>query len=81
MFAHMAFIYLHVVTHGFQELELLEVTITEAMILLQAHIPIHFLSAMVSPLFIIGSVASEGDEQFFRNIFWPLPVLNPRVKH
>jgi hypothetical protein len=86
MFAHMAFIYLHVVTRGFQELELLEATIAETMMLLQAHIPIHLLSAMVSmsvmPLLPVDHVfPTTAHEQFFRNIFSSPPLLNPILKH
>lgn len=81
IFAYMASLYLHLVTHGFQKLEALDATISGAKRMLQTQISIHLLPALVSPLYIIGSVARQGDEQFFRNIFSSPPLLDPLLKH
>jgi C6 transcription factor Pro1 len=81
IFAYMASLYLHLVTHGFQKMEVLDTTISEAMRSLRTHIPKHLLPALVSPIYIIGSVAREEDEQFFRDIFSSPPLLDPLLKH
>jgi hypothetical protein len=81
IFAYMASLYLHLVTHGFQKMEILEATISEAMRTLRTHIPKHLLPALVSPIYIIGSVARGEDEQFFRDIFTSPPLLDPLLKH
>ena len=81
IFAYMASIYLHLVIHGFQELKVLDTTISGAMRMLQTQISIHLLPALVSPLYIIGSVARPGDKQFFRNVFSSPPLLDPVLKH
>jgi hypothetical protein len=81
VFAQMALVYLHLVTHGFQELESLGSDISETMGLLQTRVAKHVLPALISPLFIIGAVARQVDEQFFRDIFSSLPLLDPRLKH
>ncbi|KAL2825080.1 fungal-specific transcription factor domain-containing protein [Aspergillus cavernicola] len=54
VFACMAVVYLHLIVHGFQQLDLLDCVITEAMPILQTQTPSHLLSAMISPLFILG---------------------------
>ncbi|KAK9238080.1 fungal-specific transcription factor domain-containing protein [Lipomyces kononenkoae] len=81
IFAYMASIYLHVVTHDFQKLEVLDTTISEAMRMLQTQVPTHLLPSLVSSLYVIGSVARQGDEQFFRNIFSIPPLLDPFLEH
>lgn len=81
IFAYMAFIYLHLVIHGFQRLEELDTTLTGAMRILQTRISKHLLPTLISPLYIIGSVAGPGDKQFFRNIFTSPPLLDPSLKH
>jgi hypothetical protein len=81
IFAHMASIYLHLVTHGFQKMEILDTTVSEATRTLRTHIPKHLLPALVSPIYIIGSVARGEDEQFFRDIFCSPPLLDPLLKH
>ena len=81
IFTYMASIYLHLVTEGFQKLEVLDTTLSGAMRMLRARIPKHFLPALVSPLYIIGSVARQGDEQFFRDIFSSPPLLDVSFKH
>lgn len=81
MFAHMATIYLHLVVHGFQKLEALDTTISEALGILQTQIPRNLLSGLVAPLYFIGSVASQRDEQFFRDMLSSAPLLDPLLKH
>jgi C6 transcription factor Pro1 len=80
-FTYMAFIYLHLVTHGFQQLDLLDTAVSGAMIMFQTQIPVHLLSALVCPLFIIGSVARQGDEQFFRHTLSSPPLQDPSRQH
>ncbi|PVH74816.1 hypothetical protein DL98DRAFT_537163 [Cadophora sp. DSE1049] len=81
MYTHMAVIYLHLVTHGFSKLEDLSANIFEAMRLLQNELPTSTRSALVAPVFIIGSVARRGEEQFFRNVFSSPPLINPFFQH
>lgn len=81
MFAYMASIYLHLVTRGFANLESLHTTISDATDMLRTQISIHLLPALVCPLYIVGSVAREGDEQIFRNIFSSPPLVNPLFGH
>jgi hypothetical protein len=81
MFARMASIYLHLVTHGFQQLEALDTTISGAFQAFQTLVPKDILPALVCPLFVIGSVAREEQEQFFRTAFSSLPLLDPSTRH
>jgi hypothetical protein len=81
-FAFMAFTYLHLAIHGFHKLELLDTVISDAARTIRTSFPGTFLSAVVCPLFIIGSVARLGEEQqFFRDIFSSQPLLDPLLKH
>jgi len=82
-FAYMASIYLHLVVNGFENLELLDTTISEAIRILKTQVTTqpHLLPALVSPLFIIGSVSGQGDKDLFRNIFSSSPLLDPLMKH
>ncbi len=79
--AHMATVYLHLITHGFQYLEVLDTTVSTVMRILQTRISIQLLPALVCPLFIIGSVVGPRDEAFFRNIFSSPPSLDAVLKH
>lgn len=81
MFAYMASIYLHLVIEGFHELEVLDTAISEAMRMLRTRISTGLLPALVCPLYVIGSVAREGDKQFFRDMFSSPPLLDPLLKH
>jgi len=81
IFAHMASLYLHLVIEGFHKLEVLDTTISEAMRMLRTRTPTQILPALVSPLYVIGSVARQVDEQFFRDIFSSPPLLDPLLKH
>ncbi|OBT86180.1 hypothetical protein VE02_06230 [Pseudogymnoascus sp. 03VT05] len=80
LFASMALVYLHLITHGFQQLEALDAIISRAMIMLQTEVPTHLLPAVVAPLYVIGTVARQGDEQFFRDVFSSPPLLNTSLK-
>lgn len=80
-FAYMATIYLHLVAHGFQNLELQEATILSATRMLQTQISDQILPALIAPLFVIGSMANKEDEQYFRGIFSSPPLSNPSLKH
>ena len=80
VFASMASVYLHLITHGFQQLEMLDAVISRVMIMLQTEVPAHLLPALVAPLYVIGSVAREGDEQFFRDVFSSPPLLDTSLK-
>ncbi|ELR04433.1 hypothetical protein VC83_02185 [Pseudogymnoascus destructans] len=60
--------------HGFQQLGELDAVVSRAMIMLQ------LLPAVVAPLYVIGSVARQGDEQFFRDILSSPPLLDTSLK-
>jgi len=81
IFAYMALIYLHLVNHGFQELEELDSTISSAMRLLQTQTSMHLLQAVVCPLYVIGSVARQEDEHYFRSTFSSPPLSDPSLQH
>ncbi|KAI8625187.1 fungal-specific transcription factor domain-containing protein [Xylariaceae sp. FL1651] len=82
IYAHMATIYLHLVHHGFQDLQLLDTTICSVMRMLQTQTPLQLLPGLVAPLFVVGCVARQGDEQqFFRSMFLSPPLLEPFLKH
>ncbi|KFZ05610.1 hypothetical protein V501_08194 [Pseudogymnoascus sp. VKM F-4519 (FW-2642)] len=80
VFASMALVYLHLITHGFQQLGELDAVISRVMIMLQTEVPAHLLPAVIAPLYVIGSVARQGDEQFFRDVFSSPPLLDPSLK-
>ncbi|KAK9350502.1 fungal-specific transcription factor domain-containing protein [Lipomyces doorenjongii] len=81
IFAYMASIYLHLVAHGFQQLDVLDTTISEAMGMLRSRLSFQLLPPLVCPLFVIGSVARQGDEQFMRMLFSSPPLLDPLLEH
>lgn len=80
IFAYMTSIYLHVVVHGFQNLEAIDITTLNAMNLLRKNCPPHLLPACIAPLFIIGSVAREENEDYFRDAF-SQRFLDPATRH
>jgi hypothetical protein len=80
-FAYVATIYLHLVTHGFQNLELQEAVISAAVRMFQTEISSQLLPALVAPLFVIGSVIKREDEQYFRGIFSSPALSDPSLKH
>jgi hypothetical protein len=82
VFPHMAVIYLHLVAHGFQELDRLDGVITEAMQILHNQIPCNVLSAMIALLFIIGCVARQDAEQgYIRTVLSSAQMIQPLLKH
>lgn len=81
IFACMASVYLHLVTHGFQKLEVLDAELSRAMIILQTRISTRLLPVLVCPLYVLGSVSKQGDEQFFRNVFSTPQLLDPSLQH
>jgi hypothetical protein len=81
LFLQMATVYLHLIVQGFQNLTLLDTTISDAIKMLQSRTPTHLLPALVCPLFLIGCVAKEEDKQFFRHVFSTLPLLDPLLNH
>jgi hypothetical protein len=82
IFADTASVYLHLVSHGFQKLEILGTTVSEAIEMIQYQISRHLLTALVLPLYLIGCVAKQGDEQqFFRNVFSSQPFMDPLLEH
>lgn len=81
IFAYMAIIYLHVVLHDFENLENIETTIFEATNMLQNCVPDHLLPLLVAPLYVIGSVAKEGDEEFFRGSFSSPKLMAQLLQH
>ncbi|KAJ0421547.1 fungal-specific transcription factor domain-containing protein [Aspergillus carlsbadensis] len=82
VFPHMAVIYLHLVVHGFEQLDGLGGVISEAMQILQNQLPCNLLSAMIAPLFIIGCVArQDGEQGYIRTLFSAAPVVQPLLKH
>lgn len=81
VFACMASIYLHLIQHDFQRLDLIDSTISEVMRILQTQIPPNVLPGLVAPLYIIGTVARPRDEQFFRDVFSSPLLLDPLLEH
>ncbi|KAL3490616.1 fungal-specific transcription factor domain-containing protein [Aspergillus germanicus] len=82
VFPHMAVIYLHLVAHGFQDLDRLGGIISEAMQILRDQVPCNMLSAMIAPLFIIGCVArQDGEQGYIRTVLSSAPVIQPLLKH
>lgn len=81
MFAYMASVYLHLIIHGFQKLELLDTTIASAIQQLKSSNSISLLPALVAPLYFIGSVAQHRDEDFFRTLFSSPPLMDPTLQH
>ncbi|KFY03746.1 hypothetical protein O988_01257 [Pseudogymnoascus sp. VKM F-3808] len=80
VFASMASVYLHLITNGFQQLDVLDSVISRVMIMLQTEIPSALLSPLVAPLYVIGSAARQEDEQFFRDAFSSPPLLDTSLK-
>ncbi|KAH8892883.1 hypothetical protein GQ53DRAFT_822391 [Thozetella sp. PMI_491] len=81
IFAQMALVYLHLVVHDFQNLELCFAPISEAMKIFKTQIPRGLLSPLVLPLFIIGVVTTEKERSFFRDAFSHPPLLDPMLNH
>lgn len=81
LFAHMTNVYLHLVIHGFQELHVLEPSISTAMDLFRNRVPVHLRASLVAPLFMIACVAGQDNEQYFRDVFSEAPLRDPFFKH
>jgi hypothetical protein len=81
LFSSMAILYLHLVSHGFQNLGILDAIISKAVGVIQVQVPEHVLPAVVAPLFLIGCVARPVDERFFRVVFSTPSLLNPLFRH
>jgi C6 transcription factor Pro1 len=81
LYLHMASIYFHLLSQGFQNLVLLDTTISGAMNMLRVETSRNLLPSLVCPLFFIGCVAREEEKQFFRDVFSMLPLLDPLLKH
>lgn len=81
VYTYMASIYLHLVTHGFQQMELISPNICAALGMLHAQVPAHLLPSLVCPLFVIGCVAPQEGMPFFRNIFSSPPLLDALFEH
>ncbi|KAH8677363.1 fungal-specific transcription factor domain-containing protein [Xylariales sp. PMI_506] len=81
IFANMASVYLHLVTHDFQKLEILAPSVTAVVTAVRTQSAANILPALVCPLFLIGLVASHNDQQFFRGIFTSPPVMNSSLQH
>jgi hypothetical protein len=81
IFAFMASIYLHLITFGFQNLEILDRAICKDKTLLNGLIPPNILPALLCPLFVIGTVIEEEDQPFFRDFFSSPSLTHPAFKH
>lgn len=82
IFAFMATIHLHLVTQDFEQLGKLRATVADAIRLLQSQVPCSMVPAIVAPFFIIGCVATEGDEQnFFRAAVASEASQHPLYRH
>ncbi len=84
IFALSAFIYLHLVVHGFNnaEQEGLSNRISEVMILLHTESGRSYRHVLVCPLYIVGCAArNENEKELFRRVFSTPPVLHPSLEH
>lgn len=81
LFASAASIYLHLVQHGFDQLDLMSKRTCSTLDLIRSQTPSHLLPNLILPLFIIGSVAPQADRQFIRDLFSSPSVLDPVRQH
>jgi len=81
IFTKMAFVYIHLVANGFQKLESLDTHILETIKMVKTMNSSRALSALVCPLFVIGCVASQSVEVFFRDMFSTAPLSDPCLRH
>ncbi|KAK6836179.1 hypothetical protein PG987_006674 [Apiospora arundinis] len=63
IYASVAQIYLHLVVHGYQGLEVLNPVMSKLFQILRAQTPRHVFPALVCPFFILGCAARPGEEQ------------------
>ncbi|KAH9904155.1 fungal-specific transcription factor domain-containing protein [Xylariomycetidae sp. FL2044] len=81
-FADMASVYLHLVTYGFQNLEIIESTVVRALKMIRTQVPSSLLPTLVPPLYIIGCVVREGkDREYVRACFSSAPIKDPLFQH
>lgn len=80
-YTYMASIYLHLVTHGFQQMEMINPNICAALGMLHTQVPTHLLPSLVCPLFVIGCVAPQEVMPFFRQLFSSPPLLDELFEH
>ncbi|KAJ4370617.1 hypothetical protein N0V83_005138 [Neocucurbitaria cava] len=80
VFANMAVVYLHLVMHGFQKLDLMDDVLCSSMRIIRTRSGRH-LQALVPPLFILGVIAKQEDQQFLRDILSIPPLLDPFLRH
>ncbi|KAF1845719.1 uncharacterized protein K460DRAFT_405959 [Cucurbitaria berberidis CBS 394.84] len=81
MFAHMAAVYLHLVTYGFEKLDYVSTAFQDALAILKTQRSSRLLLVLTTPLFILGSIVKPGDQQFFRDILSSPPLLDPFLQH
>jgi hypothetical protein len=81
IFAHAAVLYLHLVTLGFEKLEILDTTLSTVLELFNTQISSQVLPSLVFPLFIIGSVATHKDEHYLRGMLSSLHMQNTVYKY
>lgn len=80
-FAYMALVYLHLVGHGFEDIDVVESTSNEAIQFLQTNLTAQVLPALVCPLFVIACVSCENNKQYFRSAFSHLTQLDASFGH
>lgn len=80
-FSYMALVYLHLVGHGFENLDAVDSTANEAIRFLQTSLTAQTLPALVCPLFVIACVSCETTKEYFRNAFSHLTQLDPSYGH
>lgn len=81
LFAQMALVYLHLVTIGFEELEVLDSARSKVTEVLQSGTVADCLTALVCPLFMFGVIAKPSDEEFYRKTFSSPSLQQPPLKH
>lgn len=80
-FASMALVYLHLITYGFQHMELVPSSACASGIILHGQIPTNVGPSLICPLFIIGVASKEEDKEFFQTFFSSPVILNPAMQH
>ncbi|KAJ6160745.1 fungal-specific transcription factor domain-containing protein [Penicillium chermesinum] len=80
-YGYMALVYLHLVGHGFEDLDVVDSTFNEAIRLLQTNMTAQILPALVCPLFVIACVSCESHQQYFRDAFSRLTQVDPSFGH
>jgi hypothetical protein len=81
LFAFTALIYLHLVARGFDEVDMLYMTLAEALRKIRCRLALQSLPGLLSALFIIGCAASPAAQHVFRDTFSSVPMLDPALQH